>query len=536
APSGPRERTVQRIELAAGDLDLKPYLQGWVPTSERSTFWVTANPYGDSLEHLKHLVHYPYGCIEQTTSSTRPLLYVSSFVGALDPSLLAGGKIEDAVAYGITRILSMQTPTGGFGYWPGSTDPQAWSTAYATHLLWDAQKMGYAVPADRLKDALGYLETWVSGSERGDREGYGDAEPYAHYVLALAGKGRKAQALSSLERIKNSRGKDQENAYLLKAALYLSGDRRFEKELKTPDVSPVSDERENSWSFYSDRRRRGLTLSIFQDLFGNDPAGEALAQRVADSLRGHTSGWYTTQELVWGITGLGKRVQGAAASFQAPKLVADGREIAAKAGAPGGKSDRQWALARAGERGTLQLKVADKGSGSLFLVLGSEGVRENGVFALGGNGLKLSRRFRTLAGDPVRVEDGSVQLADLVVVELTLTNTSVDRVQNIALVDRIPAGWEIENPRLGRGAPVGWAEADKLWNVDAMNVRDDRIELFGALERGETKTVVYAVRAVTSGRFTLPPAEAEAMYDPRVWAREAGGQVKVEGPWKDFLL
>jgi hypothetical protein len=26
------------------------------------------------------------------------------------------------------------------------------------------------------------------------------------------------------------------------------------------------------------------------------------------------------------------------------------------------------------------------------------------------------------------------------------------------------------------------------------------------------------------------------MYDPRIWAREAGEQVEVAGPWKDFLL
>jgi hypothetical protein len=26
------------------------------------------------------------------------------------------------------------------------------------------------------------------------------------------------------------------------------------------------------------------------------------------------------------------------------------------------------------------------------------------------------------------------------------------------------------------------------------------------------------------------------MYDPRIWAREAGGTVEVSGPWEDFLL
>ena len=72
---------------------------------------------------------------------------------------------------------------------------------------------------------------------------------------------------------------------MLKAALYLAGDRRYEKDLKAVDASPIADDRVNSWSFYSDRRRRGLMLSTFHDLFGNDPAGEPLATRVAEGAR-----------------------------------------------------------------------------------------------------------------------------------------------------------------------------------------------------------------------------------------------------------
>jgi len=60
--------------------------------------------------------------------------------------------------------------------------------------------------------------------------------------------------------------------------------------------------------------------------------------------------------------------------------------------------------------------------------------------------------------------------------------------------------------------------------------------MFGAIEAGKTATVVYAVRAVTSGTFTVPPVEVEAMYNPDIWAREAGGRIQIAGPWKDYLL
>ncbi|HYO54987.1 MG2 domain-containing protein [Archangium sp.] len=541
-PSGPRERKVQRIELANGTVDLSQYLQGWLPTSERSTFWVTTNPYAESFQHLSYLVQYPHGCIEQTTSSTRPLLYVSELIDSVDPTLTANAKVEDMVLSGVNRVLSMQTPSGGFGYWPGATEPVEWGSAYATHMLLDAQKRKYAVPQDRIDNALEWMNQQVARREsRSGSDRYNDgAEAYMHYVLAMAGKGHKARVQKLIDQLggqkfySNSQRAEQE--YVLKSALYLAGDRRYEKDLRDPDVSVVADERWNSWSFYSDRRRRGFMLSTFQDLFGDDAAGEPLAQRVAEALKQERSSDYTTQELVWGITGLGKRVAGAASKFAPPVLTADGKEVATQQGTRQRASDRTWALVRASERKGLTLKVPEKGEGRLYLVLASEGVRVDGQYRTGGEGLSLTRQYRNLEGDVLDVRGGTVNLADLVYVEVKLKNTSRERIQNIALVDRLPAGWEIENARLGRGGSVAWASSEEQWSADYVNIRDDRVEVFGGLDAGETKTVVYAVRAVTSGKFTLPPVEAEAMYDPRIWAREAGGTVEVSGPWADFLL
>ncbi len=540
-PASPRSRIVQRVEVAHGTTDLTPLLGGWLPTTETTNFWLTSNPYGESFDHLRYLVRYPYGCIEQTTSSTRPLLFVSNFLDLSDPTLTQGRKVEEMVMHGIDRLFSMQTPSGGLAYWQGETEPTSWGTAYATHLLLDAQKAGYPVNQDRLNDVLAWIEREVARyengapAESGDHGWNSDAEAYLHYDLALAGKGKKGRLLKLIGELPSRLdGETSEKAYLLKAALYLAGDRRYASDLKSPDLSPITDERKNSWSFYSDRRRRGFLLSTFQDLFGDDPAGEPLANMVAASLQGHRSGWYTTQELVWGVTGLGKRVSGHTASFPPGKIVADGKTFSAKAGPKAKSSDRTWTVARASEYRSVRLEMPEKPAGKVFLVVGSEGNRVKPDVKYGGEGLKIRRRYRDLAGNHLGGDRFS--LADLVYVEIEIRNTGRERVQNIALVDRLPAGWEIENPRLGRGGAVAWVDADEQWRADFMNVRDDRIELFGALEPGQSRTVVYAARVVTAGRFTIPPVEAEAMYDPTVWAREEGAVIKVDGPWEKFLL
>jgi hypothetical protein len=544
-PAGPRVRRNQRVELAAGTTDLAPYLRGWVPLSERTSVWVTANPYGDAFDHLKYLIRYPYGCLEQTTSSSRPLLWVGKLLSKIDPEVLAEGSIEDRVMRGVDRLLTMQTPAGGFAYWQGGSEPAYWATAYATQFLIEAREQRYAVPEERIEEALAWMARQVDGRYvQGHDDHYSrDAEPYMHYVLALGGKPRKARASELLAAMADD-GKPQtrESRFLLQAALYLAGDQRYETQLRHPDLRPVSNYRSTGWSFYSDRRMRALMLSTYVDLFGRSAEIEPLANLVAESLRGQASGWYTTQELVWGVTGLGKMVEAGAADFAPPTLAADGERLTPQR-APGDLSsgeqgsERIWEVARASEYGALTVDLPKKGDGKVWAILSSQGVRADEPAATGGEGLRVTRRWLDADGTELASVDGGrrMKLGDPVFVELSLTNLTAERISNVALVDRIPAGWEIENPRLGRGGADGldWLDPDALWQPDHLNLRDDRLEVFGAVEKGATVRVVYGVRAVSAGSFRIPTAEAEAMYDPRIWAREAGGRAVILGPWKE---
>lgn len=283
-------------------------------------------------------------------------------------------------------------------------------------------------------------------------------------------------------------------------------------------------------------------LSTYADLFGGDERGEPLAQLVAEGLRGHRSGWYTTQELVWGVTGLGKYIGELTKEFPAPKLVANGRSIAAQdvevrklsgEKAPPDNGERTWSLYRASEYRSLELSVDKEEGQRIYLIVSSEGVKNDASYETGGDGLSLKRSYRNQAGEPYDLSSGEVKLGDVIYAVVEIDNETGERIQNIALVDRFPAGWEIENPRLSRGGgAIDWLPREELWKPDYMNLRDDRVEVFGALERRQSRTFVYALRAVTAGRFTTPPVEAEAMYDPSRWAREAGREVVISGPWE----
>ena len=95
---------------------------------------------------------------------------------------------------------------------------------------------------------------------------------------------------------------------------------------------------------------------------------------------------------------------------------------------------------------------------------------------------------------------------------------------NVAVTDLVPAGCEIENPRLRPSTELGWTLTNPL-RIEYMDVRDDRIILFTSLDGGSTREFLYLLRVVNAGRFILPPIGAEAMYDPGFRSYHGAGTV-----------
>ncbi len=518
--------------LKPGTNELIADLKGWTPESEKTTVTLTNNRYARELGHLKYLIQYPYGCIEQTTSTTRPLLYIANLVAAVDPEAVKNGGIEEKFMFGVRRLFSMQTPQGGFSYWPGQSANTYWGTAYATHVMLEGLDAGYPINKDRVGDALTFMETILNYNPDFTDPKYGysvaTSEPYMQFVLARAGRGRAGRIQKLIENPNSGWGElKDENLYLLKAALYLMGDATYEKDLKHPSVA-AEPKRQNGWSFWSELRQRGMELEIAQDVLKDSSSLEPLAQSIASSLQGNSYS-YTTQELSWCVSALGKRASLGATSWSDPVLSLDGKSIPPLAAPKGSNRNAGWRILGASSLKSMNLVVDKIQGGNLFALVRVEGIKPGVPPETGDHSLAVRRTYRNEKGDVVDLKN--VGLGDLVYVELTLENQTDDQIRNVAMVDRFGAGFEIENPRLGRQHAVQWADQDSMWDTDYMNIRDDRIELFGSLPEERTVTRIYVIRAVTGGVFTTPPVRAEAMYDPEKWSQQTGDTVKIKDPW-----
>ncbi|MFT7582685.1 MAG: hypothetical protein ACI9MR_004368, partial [Myxococcota bacterium] len=178
---------------AAGIAARQITLPSWVHADVGGlTIELAATQLGELIPGLRYLVEYPYGCVEQTTGGTLPLLALRELLGGYSLPGMTEAQVLTRAQAGLDRLRGMQTDSGGIGYWPGDEEPHPWGSVYAgMALVRGAAMEGLNVPDGVLPRLQGYLRTLLNGegrpSEAWKRREFEVTAPFAAYVLALAG-------------------------------------------------------------------------------------------------------------------------------------------------------------------------------------------------------------------------------------------------------------------------------------------------------------------------------------------------------------
>ena len=152
-------------------------------------------------------------------------------------------------------------------------------------------------------------------------------------------------------------------------------------------------------------------------------------------------------------------------------------------------------------------------------------------------GFVVQRTYQAVDDDAdvVRNDDGSWTVKAGARVRVVLTMVADSRRTHVALIDPIPAGFEIVNPALATSEPVPQADPSEgtargywwyQW-FDHQNLRDDRAEAFSTWLGAGSYEYTYVARATTPGVFVTPPTRAEQMYEPEVFGRSASTTVTI---------
>jgi hypothetical protein len=460
----------------------------------------------DAATILQALDRYPHGCSEQITSRAMPLLYVNEL--AAGAHLAQDENVDQRIKDAIERLLARQGSNGSFGLWSAGGD-DAWLDAYVTDFLTRAREKGFAVPDVLFKNALDRIRNSVVNANEPEKDG-GRNLAYGLYVLARNGTAPVGDlrylADTKLKDIATPIAKSQ-----LAAALALVGDRnRAERVYASAldDLAPKPVLEFGRVDYGSSLRDAAALVSLGAE--GNAPRA-TITQAVmrVEAARGLTP-YTSTQENAWMV------LAARALAKETMALDLNGSSIKAAL----------YRNYKASELGSPPLKLTNTGDAPVQAVVSVSGSPVTPEPAAS-NGFKIERNYFTLDGKPVDISTAKQNDRFAVVLKITEPKPEYG---HIMVSDYLPAGLEIDNPRLvssGDTGTLSWIE-DGQEAVDTQ-FRDDRFT--AAIERVANAksvfTVAYIVRAVTPGKYVLPQAYVEDMYNPSRYGRTGTGSVEV---------
>lgn len=553
-PAGDIKRTtVSALAPNGGKLTLsKDLLAGLIRNRTKVNLSVGPTANMDVPGLLTALDRYPYGCAEQTVSRALPLLYANAVAARV--GIGTDKALKERVQGAVARVFEMQDSSGAFGSWgPGSGD--LWLTSYVTDFLTRARESGYDVRQLPFNQALDRLQNFALNGE--DFSEGGEERAYALYVLARNGRAPVGELRyyvdTKLDKFTTPLGKAQ-----LGAALAMVGDKeRAETAFKAALTTFSSDDKQNvARSDYGSDIRDGaalVTLASETGIVKSETPRLVNVIAKAYVARNYTS----TQEQAWMLLAahaLGEQTKSA-------KLLVDG--------APVNGSIIRAVTPEELEKGITVTNDGDASTDAVVTVIGASLTTEPAI----SKGFEIERAYYTLDGKKVDLESatgGKSELAQNERLVAVLKITSDEAAGRVLLVDRLPAGLEIENPRLvdsGDIKTLDWLKttlrpdhtefrddrfvaAFNLWGTSSSSSSNDNEEESNsdsngsddtgngtaeapatpsaAKEPAASATVAYIVRAVTPGTFVHPAATIEDMYRPERYARSGAGTLIVK--------
>ncbi|MCP3921459.1 MAG: hypothetical protein GY714_02625 [Desulfobacterales bacterium] len=472
--------------------------------TNRITLEASVIPEMGLTKRLNYLIRYPHGCIEQTTSSVFPQLYLSKM---LVMSKTKVESVEKNIKAAIERLSSFQLESGGLSYWPGSYSADNWGTTYAGHFLIEASKKGYYVPPLMIKNWKNFQNTsansWTAGGKRSEL-----LQSYRLYTLALA----NSPQIGAMNRLKESKSLDNISKFMLSASYYLAGQKEIAKEIAKNTSFNVASYNELGNTYGSGLRDKAIILLSLSNMNEREKAKE-IALNISKRLS--TGKSYSTQTLAYSLLSLFKYYSGSKTSgaFEFTYSTNHEKDVLIK-------SDRlivNKVLKNINLKGT-DIQFKSRNNNKIYINIVKEGIPDIGDEVAFEKGLSINTSYYGVKDQIAEFEE-MMQGRDFIA-DISVANTSTRDYENLVLSYIVPSGWEIHNPRFYSGT-------GPIPGIDYQDIRDDRIYTYFNLKAGEMKRFKVLLNATYLGKFYLPGINVEAMYNPKITASKTGRQVNV---------
>jgi uncharacterized protein YfaS (alpha-2-macroglobulin family) len=501
----PLLREVETKRVESNDAELKRISDPQIMEgSGQATVDVANTRVIELRESLRYLLHYPYGCVEQTTSSLLPWLMVRDLRETLPELKKTDAEINVAVTRGVNLLMSMQTSGGGLSFWPGGREPTFWGSAYGGMALALAQKQKFTVPEAETKRVFGYLSGQLRGMAK-DATGYGlSAQCLAVYTLALSGK--PEPAYHDLLFQKRAKLSAEDRALVALAVIESKGPKAMIEELLR---APTTSDAYLDQFFGSIARENALHLLAWTL---HEPRSPRVDQLAVELFRRRSNGhWSTTQANAWSLLALSSYLR----QVETGDKNATGQIVWDKATAP-------FAVSKDKPLATTVFPIVNKTAAEPIRVSKSGGqifseVRVEARPKLierprQDRGYSITRKYSKLGDDGQLSAAENLHVGDRVLVTLDVDVRR--RATYLAVEDPLPGVFEAINPAFKSQEVAAGETLGTEWVSDYHELREDRAVFFADVLYPGRYTLRYLARVISAGDAIAASAKIEEMYHP----------------------
>ena len=454
-----------------------------------------------------YLAKYPYGCSEQIVSKAYPFIYKDVAKAAGLSQQDVNERVEEVIGILQSRIKS----DGNIGYWTNKSQTNEFITLYCAEFLTDATEQGFFVPSTFMTNVLKAVEVIASDSEE-QRDAH--IRAYAIYILTKNAE-VTTHYIEDLESDLSIFDSESEYEKLYLAACY----RMMMEEDKANKLYNMAkfDMKFNSasWEFFNELHYNSLYIDIVSKYFPDKV--KHITKEQIESF---------TNRLKYNFFNTLSCSQAYKALFNYSNLISDennpyeiyqlAKEVETKLKFENETENAKLRYAKKANFNSDAEKIIFKNNSDLLMYYQTvEGGYETTIPEKAiDNGIEVFREYCKPDGSKL----SEVKVGDTVMVRISVRSSKDGYLRNVAVIDLQCAGLEVDIESV--------RNSNSMWQPDYIDIREDRIVLYGTVS-DKINNFTYQAKAITSGKFVVPPLYAESMYN---------GEINGVGPQKPITI
>ncbi|HTW86852.1 MAG TPA: alpha-2-macroglobulin family protein, partial [Candidatus Binataceae bacterium] len=445
----------------------------------------SAMPLGLSYGMIRYLVNYPYGCTEQVVSAAFPGVVLGS-----RPELgLGKERVSQSLARAMATLQGRQNSDGSFGLWTSGADTVPFISAYATHFLLEAREHGLEGPPSLLERSLGAMRQLAASPQGGLDEMR--AQAYALYLLARSG----VVVTNQLVTLREALDRDYPKTWLNDIAVdYMAGAYKLlrmdsEGAQLIRYAQAAQPGMENSTGYSDELVARALYIYIVSKHFP-EIAKKLSPDDLITLANPIIQGRQNTFSSAYAILAL-EAYANTAAPTQRAKLALTEKltDGSSRALVPQGDLFTRATV----PADAVSVHIEGDTPFILFYQLLEAGFDLEPPNQEIKDKIEVFREFRDEQGQTV--DSASLESKINVAVSVRALDAPVS---NVALVDLLPGGFELDLSREGIANRTSQVQGPGTWHPDYIDVREDRVIFYGTVDT-QAQTFVYRLRPTNRG-------------------------------------